>query len=120
MNLLHDEGEGQDQPDRLPSVSTAHRSERQVIATRIGGPGVQVFSRRCHAAVAQRGLNKVDWATSIQSVGSMSMAEPMAGHVFVDASPFGRFGDDSPHLGFVQVTFLPASEDGSVGRSITL
>ena len=35
-------------------------------------------------------------------------------------SPFGGFRDDSPDLRFVEMAFLSATENGSVGRRVAL
>ena len=66
------------------------RSKRQVVAAGIGRTGVQIFSRCRHAAVAQCGLDEVNWTTSVQGMGGVGVAKPVAGHILVDAQPVRR------------------------------
>jgi hypothetical protein len=66
---------------------------------------VQILPRCGHTAVAQRGLDKVNWASSVQGMAGVGVAKPMARHGLVDASPLSGFGDDLPDLGFIKWPF---------------
>jgi hypothetical protein len=65
----------------METFCTARRLERQAVAAGIGGPSVQVLPRCRNATVAESGLNQMDRTTSVQGMGRMGMAEPMARYV---------------------------------------
>ena len=70
--------------------------------------------------MTEGGLNQVDRTTFVQCMTGVGVTKPVAGYGLVDARSFRGFDDNSPYLRFVEMAFLPTSEDGSVGRSILL
>ena len=66
------------------SVGSAGRSRRQVAPTRFRRPSVQISSRRRDRGMAERCLNQVDRAATIQGVIRVGVSEPVARNILVD------------------------------------
>ena len=86
---LPNESEGSDSSQQLSSP-------RQVIATRIGRLRMKVSASRRNRRMPKSRLHQMNGATTVECMARMGMAEPVAGHIFVDPSTLGCFLHDPP------------------------
>ena len=102
----------------VKSAGVSWCSYGEISSRTVGGPSVQVTAGCGHRSVAKRGLHKMDWASSLESVAGVSVPQPVRTHWCLNPGSARSGSNYAKNLRMAKGSALARSKDWGNGIAI--